>query len=145
MTTRIRTLVADDEPIARARMLALLRDEPDIELIGECASGREAIATVQKESPDLLFLDIQMPEVDGFEVLHGIRQEHMPIVIFISPCMDVLFLNLDLSLSVNQSADLRGTRRNGCVLRDPPFAHPPTRQESAGGNLKCLANLLVGL
>lgn len=80
----IRALIIDDEPLARKRIKSLLREEMDIELIGECASGREAIATVQKEAPDLLFLDIQMPEVDGFEVLHGIRQQHMPIVIFIT-------------------------------------------------------------
>jgi two-component system LytT family response regulator len=83
MTTRIRTLVADDEPIARARMLALLRDEPDIELIGECATGPQAMSAIERTSPDLVFLDIQMPEIDGLTLARTLGRT-MPAVVFVT-------------------------------------------------------------
>ena len=83
MNTRIRTLVADDEPIARARMLALLSDEPDIEVIGECADGPQAMAAIERTSPDLVFLDIQMPQIDGLTLARTLGRT-MPAVVFIT-------------------------------------------------------------
>ena len=83
MTARIRTLVADDEPIARARILALLRDEPDIELIGECANGPETISAIERTSPDLVFLDIQMPRIDGLTLARTLGRS-MPAVVFVT-------------------------------------------------------------
>lgn len=83
MSTRIRTLVADDEPIARARMLALLTDEPDIEVIGECASGPEAMSAIERTSPDLVFLDIQMPQIDGLTLARTLGRT-MPAVVFVT-------------------------------------------------------------
>ena len=83
MSARIRTLVADDEPIARARMLALLRDEPDIELIGECATGPEAMSAIERTSPDLVFLDIQMPRIDGLTLARTLGRA-MPAVVFVT-------------------------------------------------------------
>ena len=83
MNTRIRTLVADDEPIARARMLALLRDEPDVEVIGECATGAEAISAIERTSPDLVFLDIQMPQIDGLTLARTLGRT-MPAVVFVT-------------------------------------------------------------
>jgi two-component system, LytTR family, response regulator len=80
----IRALIVDDEPLARKRIKRLLADELDISVIGECGSGREAIKIIQETSPDLLFLDIQMPEVGGFEVLQAIGNEKMPSIIFIT-------------------------------------------------------------
>lgn len=80
----IRTLIIDDEPLARKRIKRLLADEPDISVIGECSSGREAIRTIQETPPDLLLLDIQMPEVNGFEVLQTIPLAQMPAIIFIT-------------------------------------------------------------
>jgi two-component system, LytTR family, response regulator len=58
---KIRTLIVDDEPFARQRIAMLLKDEPDIELLGECGSGAGALVFIQCESPDMLFLDVQMP------------------------------------------------------------------------------------
>ncbi|GJQ20776.1 MAG: DNA-binding response regulator [Bacteroidia bacterium] len=81
---RIRTLVIDDERLARERLLSLLEGDPDIEIIGECATGKEAIAAITRESPDLIFLDVQMPEGDGFEVLQSIDLHQMPIVVFVT-------------------------------------------------------------
>jgi two-component system, LytTR family, response regulator len=65
MSDRIRTLVVDDEPVARARVLSLLRTETDVEVVGECATGSQALCAIQEKTPDLVFLDIQMPEIDG--------------------------------------------------------------------------------
>ena len=77
---KVRTLIADDEPLARERLRQLLADEPEIELLGECADGRETVAAIQAKSPDLIFLDIQMPELDGFAVLEAITTEPMPLL-----------------------------------------------------------------
>jgi two-component system, LytTR family, response regulator len=68
-STKIRTLIVDDEPLARSNLSVLLRRDPEIEIIGECGSGTEAVATVRSANPDLVFLDVQMPECDGFDVL----------------------------------------------------------------------------
>jgi len=81
---KIRTLVADDQPIARQRILALLSDEPDIEVIAEAASGLEAVDAVRRLAPDLVFLDMQMPELDGFGVIEAVGPERMPPTIFVT-------------------------------------------------------------
>jgi two-component system, LytTR family, response regulator len=78
----IRVLVVDDEQWARRRMVALLASRPDVEVIGECAGGAEAVLAIQDLSPDLVFLDVQMPDLDGFEVLHAIDPAHLPLVVF---------------------------------------------------------------
>jgi two-component system LytT family response regulator len=80
----IRALIVDDEPLARKRIKRLLADEADISAIDECGTGRDAIKIIQDASPDLLFLDVQMPEIDGFKVLQSIREEQMPVVIFVT-------------------------------------------------------------
>jgi two-component system LytT family response regulator len=80
----IRALIVDDEPLACKRIRRLLAGEPDISVIDECCTGREAIQIIQEALPDLLFLDIQMPEIGGFEVLQSINVERMPAVIFIT-------------------------------------------------------------
>jgi two-component system LytT family response regulator len=80
----IRALIVDDEPLARERLRALLAGDPDVEVVGECSDGREAIAAVREHRPDLLFLDVQMPKLDGFQVLEAIGPEHLPVVIFVT-------------------------------------------------------------
>jgi two-component system LytT family response regulator len=80
----VRVLIVDDEPLARKRIRRLLGSEPDIAVVGECGSGREAIEAIQELSPDLVFLDIQMPGIGGFEVLQSIPAEHMPAIIFVT-------------------------------------------------------------
>ena len=79
---KIRALIVDDEPLARQRIRLLARDEPNLELIGECDSAADALVAIERDAPDLLFLDVQMPETDGFELLKKLPREQMPIVIF---------------------------------------------------------------
>jgi len=81
---KIRTLIVDDEPLARERLRKLLQAETDIEIIGEATDGKSAVAAIEQENPDLVFLDIQMPELDGFGVLEAIQGERMPAVIFVT-------------------------------------------------------------
>jgi two-component system LytT family response regulator len=82
--SKIRTLVVDDEPIARARVVSLLKEEADIEVIGECANGRQAMTAIESSSPDLLFLDIQMPEVNGLDLARTIQSTGTPAVVFVT-------------------------------------------------------------
>ena len=81
----IRALIVDDEPLARARVRMMLADEPGVTVAGECANGPDAIAFIQKFRPDLVFLDVQMPEVSGFDVLRGLAPDGWPpAVIFVT-------------------------------------------------------------
>jgi two-component system LytT family response regulator len=80
---RLRALVVDDEPLGRSNLTALLRADPLIE-VSECASGEEAIAQIRANKPDLLFIDVQMPECDGFDVLEMVGAELSPAVVFVT-------------------------------------------------------------
>lgn len=84
MTDKIRALIVDDEPIARLGVRQYLEDEADIEVIDECGCGLEAVAAILQQKPDLVFLDVQMPELDGFGVIETVGAEHMPCVIFVT-------------------------------------------------------------
>ncbi|HEX7315539.1 MAG TPA: LytTR family DNA-binding domain-containing protein [Pyrinomonadaceae bacterium] len=81
---KIRTLIVDDEPLARRTIRALLADDPDVELLGECGGGAEAVESIRRRPPDLLFLDIQMPGMNGFDVLAQIELERISAVIFVT-------------------------------------------------------------
>jgi two-component system LytT family response regulator len=81
---RIRALVIDDERLARNFILEMLKEDEEVEIIGECLNGREAIEAIQTHAPDLIFLDVQMPEVGGFAVLEKLAKEKMPFVIFVT-------------------------------------------------------------
>jgi len=81
---KIRTLVVDDEPLARERVMSLLQQEVDVEVVGECSDGTEAVSAIQEHSPDLMFLDVQMPGCDGFQVIRNIGPDRMPTVIFVT-------------------------------------------------------------
>ena len=81
---RIRTLIVDDEPLARRRLRAFLRPEADIEVAAECGNGEEAVAAIRKLRPDLVFLDVQMPGMDGFAVLAELDARHMPLIVFVT-------------------------------------------------------------
>ncbi len=78
----IRTIIVDDESLAREGLKAFLAEEPDVEIVQECADGASAVRAVERHRPDLLFLDVQMPELSGFDVLEAIDPASMPLVIF---------------------------------------------------------------
>jgi two-component system LytT family response regulator len=84
MTRRIRTLIVDDEAAARRCLRVLLDDDPDIEIVGECRNGPDAVAAVKSLAPDLVFLDVQMPGMNGFDVLTNVGAERMPVVVFVT-------------------------------------------------------------
>jgi two-component system LytT family response regulator len=83
-STKIRALVVDDEPLARSNLTVLLRRDPEIEIVRECGSGVEALAEIRKSKPDLVFLDVQMPECDGFDVLEMLGRDLPPAVVFVT-------------------------------------------------------------
>ena len=81
---RLRALVVDDEPLARARLRELLGDEADIDVVGECGNGTDAVDAITRDPPDLVLLDIQMPELDGFGVVRSVGVDRMPAVVFVT-------------------------------------------------------------
>ncbi len=80
----LRTLIVDDEPIARQGLRAMLSGEPGVEIVGECGDGLQAVTEIESKSPDLVLLDIQMPELDGFGVIETLRKNRLPVFIFIT-------------------------------------------------------------
>jgi two-component system, LytTR family, response regulator len=84
MTAAIRTLIVDDEPLARSRVRRFLAGEEGVEVVGECEAGREAVEAVRELKPELVFLDIQMPELDGFGVIEAVGPARMPAVVFLT-------------------------------------------------------------
>jgi CheY-like chemotaxis protein len=83
-STKIRTLLVDDQLSALAVLQDILRYEPDVQIIGTASSGRDAIRAINQLAPDLVFLDVEMPEVDGFAVIAGIAAEKMPMIVFVT-------------------------------------------------------------
>ncbi len=81
---KIRTLIVDDEPLARDKIKTMLQGDTDMEIVAECADGLAAVVAIQKHMPDLVFLDVQMPELDGFGVLAKIGSSRMPNIIFVT-------------------------------------------------------------
>jgi len=81
---KIRTVIIDDEPLARRGIRAQLNQQKDFEVVGECRNGREAVGAIETHAPDLVFLDVQMPELDGFGVVEAVGAEKMPAVIFVT-------------------------------------------------------------
>jgi two-component system, LytTR family, response regulator len=82
--SQLRVLIVDDEPLARDRLRAWLREERSVEIVGECGSGPEAIATLRSTPLDLVFLDVEMPGCDGFQVLGDLPVEGRPAVVFVT-------------------------------------------------------------
>ncbi len=81
---KFRTLIVDDEELAHERIRMLLEGDPEIEVVGECADGVEAVQAISRLSPELLFLDVQMPELDGFEVLQAVDHEKIAAIVFVT-------------------------------------------------------------
>jgi two-component system LytT family response regulator len=83
-TLKIRTVVVEDEPVALERLLALLGEETDVEVVGACGDGREAAAAIQQTSPDLVFLDVNLPEMDGITLARSLDPHCRPAVVFVT-------------------------------------------------------------
>jgi two-component system LytT family response regulator len=81
---KIRVLIVDDEPLAREGVEAMLAADPEIEVVGLCADGQSALAAIRAQKPDLVFLDIQMPKRDGFDVLADLKAAERPRIIFVT-------------------------------------------------------------
>ncbi|MEW6130360.1 MAG: LytTR family DNA-binding domain-containing protein [Acidobacteriota bacterium] len=81
---KIRTVIIDDEPLARRRVRKLLGADSEFAIIGECANGHEAIQSILNEKPQLIFLDVQMPEISGFDVLDALDENALPLVVFVT-------------------------------------------------------------
>lgn len=123
----IRTLIVDDEPLARARVADLLAGRDEIRVVGECSDGVSAVAGILEHRPELVFLDVQMPELDGFDVLAALSDEYLPAVIFVTAydefalrafdvhAIDYLLKPLDterFDLAVNRAVNAIGERRS---------------------------------
>lgn len=80
----VRVIIVDDEPLARLRLRNLLAEAEDMEIVAECANGEEAITRIEHSPPDLLFLDVQMPELDGFDVVQAVGPDRVPAVVFVT-------------------------------------------------------------
>ena len=80
----LRALIVDDEALARTALLRLLKREHDITVVGQCSDGESAVHSIRQMRPDLVFLDVQMPEMDGFQVVEAIGPEQMPVTIFVT-------------------------------------------------------------
>ena len=81
---KLTALIVDDEALARNRLKKFLVDEPEVQILGECAGGEEAIHRIREQHPDLVFLDVQMPEVNGFEVLRALNPDELRVVVFVT-------------------------------------------------------------
>jgi DNA-binding LytR/AlgR family response regulator len=81
---QLKALIVDDEPLARDLLRSMLRKHEDVAVIGECANGDDAVEALQDSSINLLFLDVQMPEMDGFDVIEEIGVAHLPPTIFVT-------------------------------------------------------------
>jgi two-component system LytT family response regulator len=84
MPLPIKAVIVDDEALARDAIRLRLKGEPDIEVVGEAADGADAVELLRRIQPDLLFLDVQMPVMDGFEVIESVPSDHLPIVVFVT-------------------------------------------------------------
>src|SRR5688572_556481 len=80
----IRTLIVDDEPVARAGLRVMLAADPEIEVVGECGNGVAAVVAIEELQPDLVLLDVQMPDLDGFGVLRSLPRDRRPAVVFVT-------------------------------------------------------------
>lgn len=83
-TSKITAVIVDDEPLARSNLSILLRRDPSIEIVGECGSAMEALAIIRSAKPNLVFLDVQMPEHDGFDVLELLGKDLPPAIVFVT-------------------------------------------------------------
>ncbi|HMD60720.1 MAG TPA: LytTR family DNA-binding domain-containing protein [Opitutaceae bacterium] len=128
--TMLRILIADDEPLARARLLALLPKDVSIEVVGEYATGTEAVEAIRRDKPDIAFLDMQMPGCDGLQVVAALAPEERPAIVFVTAhdkfavdafgvrAVDYVLKPFDrerLETALERAAEYVATRRAGAI------------------------------
>ena len=138
---KIRALISEDEPLTRERIRMLLRSETDVEIIGECADGMSTINFLRNNAVDLLFLDVQMPEVDGFGVIEEIGLEQMPVVVFCT-AYDQYAVR---AFEVNAVEYLLKPLEEGRFRKAVQRARSQVEHLRAGGISKPLLSLIEGL
>jgi two-component system LytT family response regulator len=87
-SSKLTVLIVDDERVARARLRRLLAEEPDVEVVAECDNGKDAVTAIIEQSPDLVFLDVEMPELNGFQVLQSLEASQLPAFVFVTAYND---------------------------------------------------------
>ena len=107
----IRTLIVDDEPLGRERIRMLLQDNPEVLLVGECKDGHEAVEAIKAQQPDLVFLDVQMPGMNGFEVCHRLKSDPSTKAIRV--------IGMTGDFSADNKARIMATGAETCLLK--PF------------------------
>ena len=127
----MRVLIVDDEPLARRGVSARLRNFSDVEIVGECADGASAVESILSLKPDLVFLDVQMPEIDGFDVIRALPPDDLPTIIFLTAheehalrafeihAFDYLLKPLDderFSIAVNRARNQLDTTRKAALV-----------------------------
>ncbi len=138
---KIRAIIVDDEPLAREGIRTFLAEEADVEVIAECADGVSAVRAVEKRRPDLLFLDVQMPRLNGFEVLEALAPELMPLVIFSTAHDEHAVRAFEVNALDYLLKPFKQTRFKAALQR----AREQLAARSASGADPRLASLLAGL
>lgn len=130
-TRPTRVLIVDDEPLARAHMRELLGEADGVEVIGECGDGREAVRRIRAEAPDLVLLDIQIPELDGFGVVREIGAERMPMVIFVTAYDEYALQAFDVSALAYLLKPVSRERFSGALERARALMQVSSATETA--------------
>jgi two-component system, LytTR family, response regulator len=138
----VRVILVDDEPLSLRRLHQLLNALPEIEIVAQCTSGRQAIAAIGELKPDVVFLDVQMPEVNGFEVVAAVSRAEMPLIVFVTAydeyavrAFDVLALDYIMKPVAPERLRLACERASAALTSKERRA---ARQESVGGLLQQL-------
>lgn len=141
--TPLRTILVDDEPLAIERIAALLQSDPEIQVIAQCSGGAEALAKITSESPDLVFLDVKMPEVDGLQVVQQLPPNERPVIVFVTAYSEFAVEAFELAAVDYLLKPFNSARFEAAVERAK--AHIRDRQNSqAGESLNTLLQNLAG-
>ena len=135
----MRALIVDDEPLARERLRTLLGRETDVEVVGECEDGPAAIDAIESTQPDVVFLDVQMPGMTGFEVVSTVGPENMPLVIFVT-AYDEFALRAFEAHAIDYIVKPFGTDRLRAATERARMQLLGRDREALESNLKALVN-----
>lgn len=136
----IRTLVVDDEPLAQRRITRLLRHEEDVAVVGVASNGREALEAIRAHAPDLVVLDIQMPEMGGFDVIRALEPERMPVIVFVTAYDSYALQAFDVHALDYLLKPFKATRFREAIQR--ARTQVAQRQPAPGAQLRAVAEEL---